>query len=176
VLARAVAGLGLYPVGMERLVDVVVGAQYGSEGKGNICAYLANEYKVLMRVGGPNAGHRVAHPPYDYVQIPSGTGSNRNAKILIGAGATIWIETILKEISDHALTPERLAIDPQAMIIEASDRVLESKTFGVIGSTHFSPLSIGVHSALFRQHHSDHRTQLIAALQISLKLHPTSVF
>lgn len=135
VLARAIAGLGLFPREPERLVDVLVGAQYGSEGKGNICAHLAQDYDVLMRVGGPNAGHKVADPVYTYVQLPSGTGSNGRAKILVGAGATIWVPQMLKEINDLKLTPDRLSIDPQAMIIEPSDQELEGETLGVIGST-----------------------------------------
>jgi adenylosuccinate synthase len=63
LLALAVSGLKLFPGEPERLVDVLVGGQYGSEGKGNICAYLAQDYDVLVRVGGPNAGHMVAYPP-----------------------------------------------------------------------------------------------------------------
>ena len=107
VLARAVAGLGLFPRSPEKLVDVLVGGQYGSEGKGNICAHLARDYGVLTRVGGPNAGHMVADPPYKYVQLPSGTQSNPDAKILIGAGATIWPDQVLKEIKDCNLSPTR---------------------------------------------------------------------
>ncbi|WP_339159384.1 adenylosuccinate synthetase [Methylobacterium bullatum] len=135
VLAQAVAGLGLYPKAPERLVDVIVGAQYGSEGKGNICAHLANDYQVLMRVGGPNAGHMVADPYYKYVQLPSGTQTNREAQILIGAGATLWLPQVLKEITDCELTPDRLSIDPQAMIIEPLDREMEEQSLEIIGST-----------------------------------------
>lgn len=51
--------LGLYPGRDLRLVDVLVGGQYGSEGKGHIASYLAREYDLLVRVGGPNAGHKV---------------------------------------------------------------------------------------------------------------------
>jgi hypothetical protein len=107
VLARAVAGLGLYPNKTERVVDVVVGAQYGSEGKGNICAYLAKEYDVLMRVGGPNAGHRVADPlrgllrarayrdhPQTVLTIRTATlvaaHSNRTLLSPINSGSTIY--------------------------------------------------------------------------------------
>jgi adenylosuccinate synthase len=135
LLARAVAGLKLFPLEPEKLVDVLVGGQYGSEGKGNVCAHLAKDYDVLMRVGGPNAGHLVAHPRYKYVQLPSGTQSNPSTRILVGAGATIWPDQILKEIADCGLTKERIVIDEQAMIIEQSDRDLESKTLGVIAST-----------------------------------------
>ena len=51
VVVRVAAHLGLYGRGYERLVDVLVGGQFGSEGKGNIASYLAEEYQVLMRVG-----------------------------------------------------------------------------------------------------------------------------
>jgi adenylosuccinate synthase len=135
LLAQATAGLGLFPREVTRCVDVLVGAQYGSEGKGNICAHIAKEYDVLMRVGGPNAGHKVAHPKYDYIQLPSGTLSNPKAKILIGAGATLSVRQVLKEIEDLELTEDRLSIDPQAIIIEDKDIYQEEGTLGVIGST-----------------------------------------
>ena len=135
LLARAVAGLKLFPGEPERLVDVLVGGQYGSEGKGNICAFLAQDYDVLVRVGGPNAGHMVAYPSQKYVQLPSGTRSNPKAKILIGAGATIWPAQILKEIEECGLTKDRLVIDAQAMIIEPSDREIEAELLGGIAST-----------------------------------------
>lgn len=135
LLAQATAGLGLFPLEVTRCVDVLVGAQYGSEGKGNICAHIALGYDVLMRVGGPNAGHKVADPKYDYIQLPSGTLSNPNAKILIGAGATLSVKQVLKEINDLGLTEERLSIDPQAVIIEDTDIAQEEGTLEVIGST-----------------------------------------
>ena len=135
LLARVLAGLRLFPAEPERTVDVVVGGQYGSEGKGNVCAYLAHDYEVLVRVGGPNAGHRVAYPPQKYVQLPSGTRGNTRARILIGAGANIWPPQMLKEIAECGLTPERLVIDEQAMIIEESDRATEAQLLGGIAST-----------------------------------------
>lgn len=135
LLARAVAGLGLFPNPNNRCVDVLVGAQYGSEGKGNICAHIAKEYDVLMRVGGPNAGHKVADPEYTYVQLPSGTLSNPGASILIGAGATLSLKQVIKEIGDLGLTAERLSIDPQAIIIEETDIQQEQGSLEVIGST-----------------------------------------
>ena len=93
---------------------------------------------MLIRVGGPNAGHMVAHPRQKYVQFPSGTGSNGRAKIVITAGATLWVPQVLKEIEElkaHGLTDDRISIDEQAMIIEESDRELEARSLGVIGST-----------------------------------------
>jgi adenylosuccinate synthase len=119
----------------EQLVDVIVGGQYGSEGKGNVCAHLASKYDVLMRIGGPNAGHLVKEPFYKFVQLPSGTGNNPNASILIGAGSTIWLPQMLMEIMEQRLTPERLSIDPQAMIIDDEDRRLERDVLTSIAST-----------------------------------------
>ncbi len=59
VEVRAAAHLGLTGREHGPTVDVVVGGEYGSEGKGNIAFYLAPEYDLLVRVGGPNAGHMV---------------------------------------------------------------------------------------------------------------------
>ena len=59
VLIRATSHLGLFGRGYTPAVDVLVGGQWGSEGKGHVASYLAQEYDVLVRVGGPNAGHTV---------------------------------------------------------------------------------------------------------------------
>src|SRR5690606_22153820 len=91
-LVRVVAQLGLFPAPNHRLVDVIIGGQYGSEGKGHVAAYLAPEYDVLVRVGGPNAGHTVSGGDglYTYHQLPSGT-KDTDAEILIGPGATLYV-------------------------------------------------------------------------------------
>jgi adenylosuccinate synthase len=117
------------------LVDVIVGGQYGSEGKGNICASIAGNYGALIRIGGPNAGHRVFDPAYKYVQLPSGTGSNPEAQILIGAGSTLWLPQLMKEIADHDLTKQRLTIDAQAMVVDDWDRLAESEGLTSIATT-----------------------------------------
>lgn len=135
ITAVALAGLGLTTRKVERLVDVIMGGQYGSEGKGNVCAYLAGEYQVLMRVGGPNAGHRVKDPDYDFVHLPSGTLHNPEARLLIGAGATLSIEVLLREIRELGVTPERLSVDPQAIVIEPEDIKWEAGELEAIGST-----------------------------------------
>ncbi len=75
VLVRATAPLNLYPRLNDALVDVLIGGQFRSEGKGNIVGHIALEYDLLVRVGGPNAGHQVyAEPkPEKYDHLPSGT-------------------------------------------------------------------------------------------------------
>ncbi|WP_281718919.1 adenylosuccinate synthetase [Pandoraea apista] len=139
VFARVAARLEVRPVTAEPLVDVLVGGQYGSEGKGNIVHYLAPEYDVLVRVGGPNAGHKVfraGEKPYTFHQLPSGALANRDAMLVIGAGAVINLEHLLKEIGELNINYDKLIIDPQAMIIDGSDVEWESKTLkAAIGST-----------------------------------------
>lgn len=136
VLTRAAAALGMWSSRAERLVDVYVGGQYGSEGKGNIAYHLAHEYDVLMRVGGPNAGHKVpTEPPYTHRLLPSGTLANSNALLLIGPGTTLDLAVLMGEIADCAVEADRLVIDSQAMIIEAEDLDAEATLKATIAST-----------------------------------------
>lgn len=123
VLVRVIANLGLLGLAEERLVDVLVGGQYGSEGKGQVAAYLATEYDVLLRVGGPNAGHTVyAVPePFKYRHLPSGSRHNEKAKLVLGPGTVIDEKILLEEIANHEIGVDRLTIDPNAMIIDGHD-------------------------------------------------------
>lgn len=136
-LVRVAARLHLFTPPEVRCVDVLVGGQYGSEGKGNIVAYLAREYDVLVRVGGPNAGHTVTGQDGTYIHhhLPSGARGVR-AKLLLGPGMTIRVKDLLDEITECGIGPDRLFIDPQAMIIEDSDPAREAEHLvGTIGST-----------------------------------------
>ena len=137
VVVRVAARLGLYGRRYERLVDVLVGGEYGSEGKGQIAAHLAPEYGVLIRVGGPNAGHTVYEEPepFTFHQLPSGTRRNPGAQLVLGPGAVISVERVIDEIAKCEVSKERLAIDPQAMIIEEADRIAEGGLVAKIGST-----------------------------------------
>jgi adenylosuccinate synthase len=133
---RAAAALRLLPSRHGRLVDVIVGGQYGSEGKGNIAYYLAPEYDLLVRVGGPNAGHKVpTTPAYTHRLLPSGTLANPDARLLIGPGATLDLSQLLTEIAECRVEAGGLFIDPQAMIIEDGDIQAEKNLIAGIGST-----------------------------------------
>ena len=133
------------------LVDVIVGGQYGSEGKGNVCAKIASRYKGLVRIGGPNAGHRVADPSYKYVQLPSGSMSNEEAQIVIAAGSTVWLPQLMLEIMDHKLTADRLTIDPQVMVIDDEDRRIEGGRSEGDALTAIATTKQGVGSAAARK-------------------------
>lgn len=136
VLVRVATYLGLVTRDYSRLVDVYVGGQYGSEGKGHIISYVAREYQVLVRVGGPNAGHKVfmEEAAITHHQLPSGT-LRTDAKLLIGPGAVLNIELLQKEIAQCKVSANRLGIDPQAMIIGQSDITDEGALKKAIGST-----------------------------------------
>lgn len=137
VLVRATALLGLIPRSVDRLVDVLVGGQYGSEGKGNIVGHIAPEYDLFVRVGGPNAGHQVyAEPqPEKYFHLPSGSERAPWAKLVLGAGAVIYPPKLLDEINAHKIPKDRLVIDESAMIIEENDKEVEQKKLSSISST-----------------------------------------
>jgi len=147
VLVRCAARIGLLTPLDSKLVDVLVGGQYGSEGKGNLAYYLAPEYDVLVRVGGPNAGHKVpSDPVMTHRSLPSGSLSNLKARLFIGAGAVISPAILAAEIRRSGISPERISIDPQAMVISGADVRAERGLKKAIGST-----GQGVGAALARK-------------------------
>jgi len=135
-LIRAGCFFRMLPSLHDPLVDVVVGGQFGSEGKGQIAAFLSPEYDCLVRVGGPNAGHKVYEDPSPdtFHILPSGSKRAHTSKIIIGPGAVISVDVILKEILDFGIATDRLLIDENATIIAKKDITLEKK-IDKIGST-----------------------------------------
>ena len=72
-------------------VDVVLGLQWGDEGKGKIVDFLAPNYNVIARFqGGPNAGHTLEFNGNKHVlhQIPSGI-FRENKENIIGNGVVL---------------------------------------------------------------------------------------
>lgn len=122
-------------------VTVVVGGQFGSEGKGKVSHFLAQEQnaRVAVRVGGSNSGHIVIDSfgnPIVFRQLPT-AAIIPNIKCVIGAGSYIEPQLLLNEIEITGLSPERLLIDPNAMIITNTEQ-LEEKNSSLrqsIGST-----------------------------------------
>ena len=125
-------------------LTILVGGQYGSEGKGAIAAHVANKYDVHVRVGSPNAGHTIYWNEEKHVMqsIPCGW-INGDAKIVIGRGALLNMKQFMKELV-HILTYypnflNRLYIDPKAGILDEKYHEEEGGTEGEmhkrIGST-----------------------------------------
>lgn len=96
-------------------VDVLVGLQWGDEGKGKIVDYLAEKYDIVARFqGGPNAGHTLKINGESFVlhTIPSGIFHN-NITNVIGNGVVIDPVTFKKE-TDKV---EALGIDLKSRLI-----------------------------------------------------------
>lgn len=137
VVTRVAAQLGLLDREHAPSVDVVIGGEYGSEGKGNIAFHLAPEYDMLIRVGGPNAAHKVylaSGEIFTHFSLPSGTQAGE-AELVLGPGAVVYPPELLSEIARCDVTADRLSIDPHVMIIEDSDKQAEAELAGRIGST-----------------------------------------
>ncbi|VVB56886.1 Adenylosuccinate synthetase [uncultured archaeon] len=119
---------------------VVVGGQYGDEGKGKILSYLALHDKpdVIARGGGgPNAGHSVEHEgkKYKIRLCPSGL-VNKTAKLVIGAGVFVDPDVFIKEVEEFGLKG-RCFIDRRCTLLEPKykDEDAASEIGSKIGTT-----------------------------------------
>ncbi len=110
-------------------VTVVVGGQYGSEGKGKMISHLSrmDNPAAVVRCGGPNAGHTVFidSEPYALRQLPAGV-VNPDTLLCIAAGAVIDPVVLRSELDRHG-AHDRLMIDPNAVIVEEYDRQTEMR-------------------------------------------------
>ena len=120
---------------MKGKVTIVIGGQFGSEAKGKVISFLADEFDLAVRTGSPNAGHTVFKDGeiYRLQQIPA-TFVNKKCVLYIGAGALINPDILRKEV-ERTNTKERLFIDPQAGIIEEKHLLQEGELVQKIGST-----------------------------------------
>ena len=119
---------------------IVVGGQYGDEGKGKILSYLAleDDPDVIARGGvGPNAGHEVNYKGkrYPLRLVPCGF-VNERSRLLIGAGVFVNPEIFLKEL-DLIDAHKRTGIDFRAGLItkENIERDGASENSKKIGTT-----------------------------------------
>ena len=127
-------------------VDVLLGLQWGDEGKGKVVDFLTPKYDVVARFqGGPNAGHTLEFDGKKHVlhQIPSGI-FREGAINIIGNGVVldpITFENELLDLAPFNLDLKRsLILSTKAQMIIPSHRLLDAafeKSKGVlkIGST-----------------------------------------
>jgi adenylosuccinate synthase len=108
---------------------VVVGGQFGSEGKGKVSAFitLSEDIDVCVRCGGPNSGHSfVDHDGKTKIlrQLPTGY-VNRRTRLLIPAGALIDPLILRSELESFGIDPSRVGVDEKCFVIEERDREAE---------------------------------------------------
>ena len=103
-------------------VLVIVGAQWGDEGKGKIVDMLAEKADMIIRFsGGDNAGHTVINDfgTFKLHLIPSGI-FHKKTKCIIGNGVVINAEALIQEINelaDRGVTTDNLVISDKAHLV-----------------------------------------------------------
>jgi len=127
-------------------IDVILGLQWGDEGKGKIVDYLADQYDIVARFqGGPNAGHTLILNGKKYVlhTVPSGIFRENQINI-IGNGVVLDPITLQKELQNLENAgvnyQHRLLVAQKAHLILPTHRYLDavseaSKGKEKIGST-----------------------------------------
>lgn len=128
---------------------VVVGTQWGDEGKGKIIDILASQADVVIRSqGGNNAGHTVEHAGevYKLHLIPSGI-LYPDTRCLIGCGVVIDPQAILQEIDGliaRGVDCSNLKIDPRAHIIMPWHRLLDQLNEQALGAEQIGTTGRGI--------------------------------
>ena len=119
-------------------VTIVVGGQYGSEGKGKVVALLAKESNApwLVRCGGPNSGHTVTidGKPVVMRQVPS-CSEPEKATFCVAAGCVVDEEILLRELDMLKIPRDRIIVDPRSVLVTDEDRKAEADSLVRIGST-----------------------------------------
>lgn len=128
-------------------IHVVVGGQFGSEGKGHVTGWLAKGplksiARSVVRVAGPNAGHTAYDDkgrPFALRQIPVAAVTNPDLGLVIGAGSEIDPDVLEAEIDlleQAGITVrDRLYVDNEATVISQEHKDAEGALVGRIGST-----------------------------------------
>lgn len=104
-------------------LTIVVGGQYGGEGKGKIVSHLCRTTKVdcVVRCGGPNSGHTIYYQGkrLGLRLLPAGVVSTKT-RLLLAPGALVSPDVLLKEIEYCGIESFRVGIDRNTMIIKDS--------------------------------------------------------
>lgn len=131
-------------------VDVILGLQWGDEGKGKIVDVLTPNYEIVARFqGGPNAGHTLEFENQKYIlkSIPSGIFQKGKMNI-IGNGVVIDPALFKQEVealeeSGHILT-DRLCISKKAHLILPTHRLLDAASETSMGENKIGTTGRGI--------------------------------
>lgn len=124
-------------------LSIVVGGQFGSEGKGKVSLELvrmATEPRIaVVRVGGPNSGHTAydrSGRKFALRQLPAGAVDG-NVDIVFPAGSYIDADVLLREIEDLDYPRDRIFVSPYANVITPEQKAweVEGGLVSGIGST-----------------------------------------
>ena len=123
-------------------VSIVVGGQFGSEGKGKVALEIVRRCKrpaVAVRVGGPNSGHTAydqSGAKYALRQLPAAC-VDRNVDVVLPTGTYIDVDVLLREIVQVGLSERRLLVSENARVILPEHRAWEKAAglVSAIGST-----------------------------------------
>jgi adenylosuccinate synthase len=110
-------------------VTVVVGVQWGDEGKGRMVDYLAARADMVIRFqGGDNAGHTVVNDYGRFALHLTPCGIFSHARCLLGAGTVVNLETVSEELTmlqAAGVNTDNLWIDLRAHLIWPYHRLLD---------------------------------------------------
>ena len=131
-------------------VDVILGLQWGDEGKGKVVDVLTPRYEMVARFqGGPNAGHTLEFEGKKFVlkSIPSGIFQEGKINV-IGNGVVIdpalfKLEVETLEESGHTLT-DRLCISKKAHLILPTHRLLDAASEKAMGDAKIGTTGRGI--------------------------------
>ena len=123
--------------------DVIVGLQWGDEGKGKIVDHLAQEYDLVCRfAGGHNAGHTIVADGKKYALhlVPSGV-LNKRALNVVGNGVVLSPKDFIKELKQFEDIKGRIVISDKAHLLlpyhakidQARERLKGDKAIGTTG-------------------------------------------
>jgi adenylosuccinate synthase len=107
------------------LIDIVLGAQWGDEGKGKLVDILGGTYDICARVaGGSNAGHTIVleGTKYKFHLLPSGI-LNKDTVCIIGNGVVVHIPSLLNELDD--LTSKGVDISGRVFVSDRAHIVFD---------------------------------------------------
>ena len=130
---------------------IIVGAQWGDEGKGKIVDYLTESSDIIVRAqGGNNAGHTVIHDDQKYILhlIPSGILWPEK-KCVIGNGVVIDPVSLIEEFKKLEkqgikVSPENLYISDRAHLTMPYHRLLDSHRESGLGGQKIGTTGRGI--------------------------------
>ena len=119
-------------------VTIVVGGQFGSEGKGKTTSLLVRDYGeacAVVRCGGPNSGHIVHEHSRKFCLslLPAGIVYRRRG--FLAPAAVVDLNVLRDELREYDVSPDLCTVDPFSVVISEQHRQEETSLRTAISST-----------------------------------------